>query len=133
MNTMDFARLQAEQRPWVEHNFGKRPSYWPLLGAVEEIGELAHAHLKAEQGIRTGEDHAANKKDAVADIIIYLADYCSAEGIDLQSVVEETWAEVKQRDWKKHPAQAAEVAKAAGIRRTPGCATSLADAPKETR
>ena len=97
-------KLQEEQLPWAKHNFGTdRPSWWPLLGAVEEIGELAHAHLKAAQGIRTSEDHFANKKDAVADVIIYLSDYRLIEGVDLQSVVEETWDMVKQRDWKKNP------------------------------
>ena len=103
-------KIQEEQAPWVKHNFGDRPSYWPLLGVVEEIGELCHAHLKAEQGIRTDEDHAAMKADAVGDIVIFLADYCSAEGIDLQSVVEETWDEVKLRDWKANAANAAEIA-----------------------
>lgn len=39
-------KLQEEQKPWVKHNFGDRPSWMPLLGAVEELGELAHAHLK---------------------------------------------------------------------------------------
>ena len=106
-------QLQAEQRPWVEHNYGDRPAYWPLLGAVEELGELAHAHLKQEQGIRTNEDHAAAKRDGVADIVIYLADYCSAEGIDMQGAVEATWREVKQRDWKADPAGAADKARAA--------------------
>ena len=67
------------------------------------MGELAHAHLKEEQGIRTGENHIALAKDSIGDIIIFLADYCSARGFDLQEIIEETWAEVKQRDWKKDP------------------------------
>jgi len=104
-------KLQDEQRPWVEHNFGERPSYWPLLGVVEEVGELCHAHLKHEQGIRTNEDHDAAKRDAVGDIVIYLSDYCSAEGIDLQAAVEETWAEVSKRDWKADAANAADIAR----------------------
>ena len=95
-------QLQEEMRPWVLHNFGKRPSYWPLLGAVEEIGELCHAHLKNEQKIRTNEDHREQKLDAIGDILIYLADYCSAENIDLQQVLEDTWESVKLRDWKKN-------------------------------
>lgn len=96
-------KLQEEQKDWIKHNFGDRPSWMPLLGAVEELGELAHAHLKQAQGIRVTENHFENKKDAVADIIIYLADYCSAEGINLHEVVENTWNEVKKRDWKKYP------------------------------
>ena len=98
------ATLQAEQREWVRRNFGERPSWHPLLGAIEELGELSHAHLKNEQGIRgTPEEHLAAKIDAVADVVIYLADYCSAEGIDMQRAVEQTWREVRQRDWKAHP------------------------------
>ncbi len=97
-------RLQDEQRPWVKHNFrSDRPAYWPLLGAVEELGELAHAHLKGEQGIRITEDHEANAKDAVADVVIFLADYCSARGWEMQDIVEETWTRVKKRDWRGNP------------------------------
>ena len=101
---LTFRRLQDEQRPWVEHNFKGRESWKPLIGALEELGELAHAHLKGAQGIRgTKEEHAEAAKDAVADIIIFLADYCSAMGYDMQECVETTWATVKQRDWKANP------------------------------
>lgn len=96
-------KLQDEQRPWVKHNFGDRPSWMPLLGIMEELGELAHAHLKQAQGIRTSEDHEAMAKDAVADIVIFLADYCSSRGFDLEALVTETWAQVRQRDWKADP------------------------------
>lgn len=106
MGDLTFRALQDQQRPWVKHNFGDRPAYYPLLGAVEELGELAHAHLKQEQGIRTTEDHEANAKDAVADTIIFLADYCSSRGWDLQEIVEVTWADVRKRDWKADAALA---------------------------
>ena len=96
-------QLQDQQKVWVKHNFGDRPAWQPLLGAVEEIGELAHAHLKHAQNIRVSESHIENAKDAVADTIIYLADYCSAMGFDLETLVVETWNQVKQRDWKKYP------------------------------
>lgn len=99
-------QLQEEQKPWVLHNFGNRPTWMPLLGAVEELGELAHAHLKEAQGIRTNENHIENAKDAIADIIIYLADYCSSRGFDFQEIVQSTWDKVKQRDWKKNPEKA---------------------------
>lgn len=100
---MNFKQLQEEQKPWVEHNFPGRPSYVPLLGAVEEMGELSHAHIKGVQNIRhTPEEIAAKKRDAIGDVIIYLADYSTAEGIDMQEAVEAAWNEVKQRDWKKN-------------------------------
>ena len=83
-------------------NFGAQPSYRPLLGAVEELGELTHAHLKGEQGIRhTPEAITAKKKDALADIIIYLCDYASREGLDLHEALNDAWAEVRLRDWTK--------------------------------
>jgi len=96
--------IQQEQVEWVAHNFGTdRPAWHPLLGVQEEVGELSHAFLKRAQGIRVNEDHDAAIKDAVADIVIYLLDFCTAEGIDLQSVLAETWAQVKARDWKVAP------------------------------
>lgn len=99
---MDFQQLQSEVVEWSKYNFGPRlgSGYRPLLGAIEELGELAHAHLKAEQGIRTSEDHNEAKIDAIGDIIIYLADYCEQQGIDLQCAVEATWSKVSKRDWK---------------------------------
>lgn len=101
----DFRQLQEEVSEWARRNFGPPhgSGYRPLLGVQEEVGELAHAHLKAEQGIRGNEDHESAKKDAVGDIVIYLADYCSSNGIDMQQAVEGTWNEVKRRDWKKNP------------------------------
>jgi hypothetical protein len=101
--------LQDEVAVWVEKNF--RPqrvdlefAWRPLLGVGEELGELDHAHLKMVQGIRGDrEKHIAAAKDAVGDIVVFLCDYCSAMGFDLQDIVETTWSEVKKRDWKKDP------------------------------
>ena len=96
--------VQKSQKPWVKHNFGNRPSWMPLIGVMEELGELAHAFLKKAQGIRgTAKEHDLAIKDAVADIVIFLCDFCSSQGIDLEREVIETWAKVKTRDWKKNP------------------------------
>jgi NTP pyrophosphatase (non-canonical NTP hydrolase) len=101
--SMNLRDLQLQLGPWTEHNFGPRPSWQPLLGVQEEVGELAHAHLKAAQGIRgTPAEHAAAKFDAVGDILIFLADYCNRESIDMQQALEDTWAQVSKRDWKKN-------------------------------
>lgn len=96
--------VQYEQKRWVRWNFGERPSYQPLLGAFEELGELAHAHLKQEQGIRgSAEENEAKAKDAVADTVIFLADYCTARGWDISEIVWETWEQVRLRDFKADP------------------------------
>jgi NTP pyrophosphatase (non-canonical NTP hydrolase) len=97
-------QLQEDERPWVEHNFPGRESYWPLLAAFEELGELARAHLKTLQGICGSEDaHRLSKIDAVGDVVIALADYCTANNIDMEDAVQRTWAKVKLRDWRKDP------------------------------
>lgn len=92
--------IQNQVAEWATRNFGSdRPAYQRLLGAVEEIGELAHAHLKQEQNIRVGEDHEAGAKDAIGDVVIYLLDYCEIRGWNFEQIVEQTWDVVKLRDW----------------------------------
>lgn len=103
-------RLQREQREWSDRNFPNVKPYQPLLGALEELGELAHAHLKAEEGIRgTPAEHQAKKIDAVADVVIFLANYCSQNGIDFQDAVETTWNVVRRRDYVANPHNPTEV------------------------
>ena len=130
------ARLQVEQKAWADKNFPGHVSHQPLLGVVEESGELAdamleklesvlvghaqlqsivgrlaHAHLKREQGIRGTPQELNDKlKDAVGDIVVFLANYCSTMGFDMQQIVEETWAEVSKRDWAKKRAENAAAA-----------------------
>lgn len=104
---MNFSQLQLEVLNWSINNFGNQPSWKPLLGVQEEVGELSHAYLKRSQGIRKSDTvWRAEMEDAVADIIIYLADFCSKEAISMQEVVEETWSRVSKRDWKKNPEDA---------------------------
>jgi NTP pyrophosphatase (non-canonical NTP hydrolase) len=74
------------------------------MGIVEEIGELSHALLKQEQGIRgTWLDHETAAKDAVGDIVVFLACLCVLRGWDLAAIVDATWSEVRKRDWKARP------------------------------
>lgn len=96
--------FQSQVGAWADRNFGLTPAYRPLLGAVEELGELAHAQLKKEQGVRKGESRfKIDASDAVGDILVYLAHYCQLTGLSLQDAVDKTWAKVRQRDWRKYP------------------------------
>lgn len=107
----DLWYLQFQVEKWADHNFPNAMPYQPLLGALEELGELAHAHLKHEQNIRgmTSElDVQGMKEDAVADVIIYLAHYCALNEIDMGKVVSETWRSVRLRDWQDDPVSAHE-------------------------
>lgn len=82
MLNLTFHDLQFEVIGWASRNFPDSEHWQPLLGAVEELGELAHSHLKESQGIRkTSEEHQIKAKDAIGDIIIYLAHYCSLRGL----------------------------------------------------
>jgi len=96
--------LQKEHKIWVDHNFPDQISHHGLLGVVEEVGELSHAHLKREQNIRgTDEKHQLDIEDAIGDIVIYLASYCNTNGIDFDECVRDAWEEVKARDWQANP------------------------------
>jgi NTP pyrophosphatase (non-canonical NTP hydrolase) len=106
----DLRQFQAEHRAWLEHNFpGQKPADG-LLGMVEEVGELAHAHLKGEQGIRhTPEEIDEMKQDAIGDVFIYAASYCNTNGFDLAVCVRDAWDRVSKRDWIADPMAASQV------------------------
>jgi len=93
-------QLQSENAVWSLKNFGTQPYWHPMLGVVEEVGELSHSLLKLEQGIRG--DHAKHEEeamDAVGDIVVYLANLCNIRGWNFQAIVTNVWAEVKKRNW----------------------------------
>jgi len=99
---IDLDIIQKQHRIWTDHNFPNAPSDDSLIGAFEEMGELAHAHLKRKQGIR-GNNHEAEARDAIGDIIIYLLHYCTSNGWKMSDIIQETWDEVSKRDWIKNP------------------------------
>ena len=104
----DLKDFQHEVRNWSNANFGvDQPSIFPLLGIGEELGELNHAHLKGEQGIRYSyQEVQEKKKDAIGDMVIYLADYCAREGLNLEQCISDAWSEVRTRNWAENPIDA---------------------------
>lgn len=97
-------QLQQERNRWVEKNFPGDQLEDSIMGAVEEMGELAHHYLKRKQGIR-GDDamHVIEMLDAVADCVIFLAGVASHLDTDYGTLVTSTWQKVQQRDWVKDP------------------------------
>lgn len=86
LNQEQIDRLGKEILEWSTKNFitSEKDTDNPLFGIAEEIGELCHAHLKGKQGIRhTPQEIEILKKDAIADTMIYLLDYCSRNNIFL--------------------------------------------------
>ena len=106
----DLKKLQKEMAEWQNLNFPGREPWMPLLGVGEEVGELNHAYLKMRQGIRgNSEEHQAAMIDAVGDTIIFLMNFCSDVGIDVEDALLTTWREVQKRDWRKNPYTGSEV------------------------
>lgn len=101
---MDFSEFQRQVSVWASHNFPNAKQHEPLLGLTEEVGELAHSHLKMEQGIRGNVDeHKMKAADAIGDIAVFLAHYCHLNGYSLHGCIEAAWNEVKDRDWINYP------------------------------
>lgn len=94
--------LQTDAQIWARYNFPNSQQWMPLVGAVEELGELAHAFLKLKQGIR-GITSISEQEDAIGDIVIYLIDFCNLNDINFGKAVCSTWEKVSKRDWKKDP------------------------------
>lgn len=109
VQTEGFKRLQAEQSEWWLRNFGpqeKDSDLLQFLGVVEEVGEMAHAILKQRQGIRgTADANEAKLIDAVGDLTVFLASFCSMRQLDWGSIVWKVWEEVRKRDWTQERAE----------------------------
>lgn len=96
--------LQSRLHLWRQRNFPNATPEDQLIGAMEELGELAKANLKRRTQIRGPEhSHAAREEDAVGDIVTFLAGYCSLRGFNLLLCWESAAAHVTQRDWIKYP------------------------------
>lgn len=103
---MSLRKTQSEIAIWADRNFGHAAdSINPLLGVMEEAGEICHAVLKGRQGIRGFDDKETRRDailDGVGDLMIYLLNFCDLENIDAQTALDMTWDKVKQRDWKRN-------------------------------
>lgn len=71
-DTLD--QLQNEQEEWQTKNFGPQPPSRLVMGVSEEVGELFEA---------TADRDKDATKDAIGDIMIYLAGYCTQSGLRL--------------------------------------------------
>jgi NTP pyrophosphatase (non-canonical NTP hydrolase) len=116
-NTFTLQQLQEENRPWTFKNFGKDREPWqPLLGIIEELGELASAHhsycallirnvpdlepfMRSEEEIDQEETEAfrflnvqqafkaGNEVlDAIGDVTVYAADFANMLDFNLDAI-----------------------------------------------
>lgn len=88
-----------------------------VLGLAEEagelheaIGKLAHLELNLSQGRRygdlTAEQLRAKAADAIADIAVFLINYCTSKRLDFGMLLSHTLDEVMKRDWNARPLDA---------------------------
>jgi hypothetical protein len=73
-------QLQEENKVWATHNFGnvnRTYAYHPLLGIIEELGELEQALYDM---------YTSDIWDAIGDVMIYMADYCNRMDLDLDMI-----------------------------------------------
>lgn len=85
---MSLIQVQDERNEWERVNFPTAGLEQAVLGVIEEIGELAHAHLKEQQQIRgSSEEHRVAARDAVGDALIYLMGVCRFSDFYLDEAV----------------------------------------------
>ena len=75
---MNLFEFQKEHQAWALKNFGQHEAWQPLLGIIEELGEYEEARAKGD---------IPEVLDAIGDVMIFMADYCSCEGFLLETIV----------------------------------------------
>ena len=88
---------------WSRGQFGgvdEQPARDCLLGALEELGEVSRLVLKGEQEIRQDELGDADLEMEVADVVLYLLDFCDRSGVDLECGVVRALDKVLERDFR---------------------------------
>lgn len=101
-----WSALQVQLARWQRRNFGGADLKEQTLGVCEEAGELAHAVLKAAQGIRgldARDQFLAEAGDAIADCTVYLMQVCTSLRLDFGTLLFGIAQHVMERDWKADP------------------------------
>ena len=78
MKLQELRETQKKLYTWKQRNFPNSGAYEQCVGLIEELGELAHAHLKGSQNIRhTPAEIVAMKQDAIGDMVVFLLNLMS--------------------------------------------------------
>lgn len=99
---IDLSGLQTDLHEWQREHFPDTGADESLMGAVEELGELAHATLKGKQGLE-GERFATGpeaEKDAIGDCVVFLMQYASSRGYDIEECIEGAAEEALAREYE---------------------------------
>lgn len=85
-----FLAVDCIEPPLISIGIGDLRDFQAICGVIEEVGELCCAET------------IADRVDAVADIALYLMDFCNFWGIDFEDAVRQTAAKVHARNWNKN-------------------------------
>jgi NTP pyrophosphatase (non-canonical NTP hydrolase) len=136
------AQIQREIGEWATGQFGDNVSKWtgqtlgslvPLGGVTEEVGELWHPTIYRHQarGFNTEAEYREAIEDGMSDLLIYLCDYASREGISLHEALNKVWQKVSLRTQKawladKAAEKARELTKTSSVQQTTVTTNSIA-------
>lgn len=95
----DVAETQEAIYQWSLEQFGDQDSENPLIGAQEELGEVARIVLKGKQGIRQDELAEEDLEMEVADVVIYLLDFCARNNVSLAEGLHRARTKVLDREF----------------------------------
>jgi hypothetical protein len=100
---------------WVNRHLRAGRGGSPSSRTITLIKEICHSHLKGDQGIRGGsEKHDDFMRQTCAAALVFLEETAGLLDRDIIHVVQEVWAVVRERDWKKNPDTAHMVAANSG-------------------
>jgi NTP pyrophosphatase (non-canonical NTP hydrolase) len=75
-----------------------------LLATIRQIGKIARAQLKSEQGIKGSPDeHDQITREAIRETLRFLATFCLVRQISFKDAVAAKWRAVRLRDWQSDP------------------------------
>lgn len=99
-NFEDVETTQQAIYEWSLEQFGDQDPENPLIGAQEELGEVARIVLKRKQGIRQDELSDKDLEMETADIIIYLMDFCARNNVSLAEGLDRARNKVLDREFE---------------------------------
>jgi hypothetical protein len=87
--------LQLQEKVWAKKNRITESGEQVLLTLMEELGQLAYIHQQATD-IHDGYlGDPKHKLSAVGDMVISLASYCNAEGLNLEQCITDAHANLQ--------------------------------------
>jgi NTP pyrophosphatase (non-canonical NTP hydrolase) len=96
--------VKEDVEAWMIRNFPNESRVSVTLGLCEEVGEVARAVLKQEQGIRgTWEEWDNEIKKELGDVYLKLMQVAMVCGFDLDEAIAQRWEVIRQRDWVRNP------------------------------